>query len=139
MGGIEFFNTLASENLGVPCCFVGTSPTANLLSCYNSSTLTASIKTAYGIASDGSDYATKTAGFDPVLKRSDEFIGIPQLWLSASDDTIVPPTENQDIMMKLSAISTRKISKVDGITGGHSFDVSPYLTTIVNFVRSYSA
>jgi hypothetical protein len=110
-----------------------------LLSCYNSSTLTASIKTAYGIASDGSDYATKTAGFDPVLKRPDEFIGIPQLWLSASDDTIVPPTENQDIMMKLSAISTRKISKVDGITGGHSFDVSPYLTTIVNFVRSYSA
>ncbi|MCK7358475.1 hypothetical protein L8O13_14835 [Enterobacter roggenkampii] len=139
MGGIEFFNTLASENIGVPCCFVGTSPTANLLSCYNSSTLTSSIKTAYDIASDGSDYTTKTAGFDPVLKRADEFLGVPQLWLTASDDTIVLPTENRDVMMKLSAISTRKISKVDGITGGHSFDVSPYLTTIVNFVRSYSA
>jgi len=139
MGGIEFFNTLISENLGVPCCFVGTSPTANLLSCYNSSTLTSSIKSAYGIASDGSDYATKTSGFDPVLKRPDELLGIPQLWLTASDDTIVLPSENRDIMMKLSAISTRKISKVDGITGGHSFDVTPYLATIVNFVRTYTA
>lgn len=139
MGGIEFFNTLISENIGVPCCLVGTSPTANLKSCYNSSVLTADIKEAYNIASDGSDYDTKTSGFDPVLKRPDEFLGIPQLWLTASDDTIVLPAENRDIMMKLSAISTRKISKVDGITGGHSFDVTPYLTTIVNFVRGYSA
>lgn len=139
MGGIEFFNTLISENIGVPCCLVGTSPTANLLSCYNSSALTADIKEAYNIASDGSDYATKTAGFDPVLKRPDEFLGIPQLWLTASDDTIVLPAENRDVMMKLASISTRKITKVDGITGGHSFDVTPYLTTIVNFVRSYSA
>lgn len=139
MGGIEFFNTLISENIGVPCCFVGTSPTANLKSCYNSSALTADIKEAYNIASNGSDYDSKTAGYDPVLKRPDDLFGIPQLWLSASDDTIVPPAENQEIMMKLAAISTRKVSKVTGITGGHSFDVSPYLTTIVNFVRGYSA
>ncbi|EPV7992403.1 hypothetical protein N8V39_19980 [Enterobacter hormaechei subsp. steigerwaltii] len=139
MGGIEFFNTLASENFGVPCCFVGTSPTANLKSCYNSPALTASIKEAYNIANDGSDYEAKTSGFDPVLKRPDEFLGIPQLWLTASDDTLVLPNENRDVMMKLSAISTSKISKVDGITGGHSFDVTPYLTTIVNFVRMYSA
>ncbi|AEN65787.1 T7 tail fiber protein [Enterobacter soli] len=139
MGGIEFFNSLISESIGVPCCFVGTSPTANLKSCYNSSVLTADIKEAYNIASDGSDYDTKTAGFDPVLKRPDDFFGIPQLWLTASDDTVVLPTENRDVMMKLAGISTRKISKVDGITGGHSFDVTPYLTTIVNFVRGYSA
>ena len=64
MGGIEFFNSLASASVGVPVCFVGTSTTANLASCFASPSLTESIKSAYGIAADGSNYAVKTAGYD---------------------------------------------------------------------------
>lgn len=139
MGGVEFFNTVSTGNLGVPCSFVGTSTTANLAACYASPTLTSSIQGAYGIAVDGSDYATKTAGYDPILKRPDLFLGIPQLWLCASDDTIVPPTTNRDLMVKLARISTSKISQVDGITGGHSFDITPYTSTIVNFIRNNAA
>lgn len=139
MGGIEFFNSLASGSIGVPTCFVGTSTTANLAACFASPTLTASIKSAYGIAADGSDYAAKTAGYDPILKGSKNFLGIPQLWLCATDDATVSTSLNRDLMVKLSAIDSSQITYVTGITGDHTFDITPYLPTITDFIYSYSA
>lgn len=139
MGGVEFFNTLSSELVGIPTCLVATSATANLAACYASSSLTSSIKTAYGIASDGSDYATKTDGFDPILERPDSFFGLPQLWICADDDATVSTTLNRNQMTNLSGVSANKITHANVATGGHEFDITPYLSQITQFIYSHSA
>jgi len=139
MGGVEFFNTLSSELVGIPTCFVGTSATANLAACYASSSLTSSIKAAYGIASDGSDYSTKTEGFDPIKERPDAFFGLPQLWICADDDATVSTTLNRDQMTNLSGVSANKITHINVSTGGHEFDITPYLPQITQFIYVHSA
>lgn len=139
MGGIEFFNTLATGKIGIPTCLVATSATANLAACYASSSLTSSIKSAYGIASDGSDYATKTDGFDPILERPDSFFGLPQLWVCADDDATVSTTLNRDQMTNLSGVSANKITHIQVSTGGHEFDITPYLPQITQFIYDHSA
>lgn len=139
MGGIEFFNSLSSALIGVPTCFVGTSATANLLSCYNSAPLNASIKSAYAIASDGSNYSTKTEGFDPIKERPDSFFGLPQLWVCADDDATVSTTLNRNQMTNLSGVSANKITHINVATGGHEFDITPYLSQITTFIFKYTA
>ena len=139
MGGIEFFNTLKTGKIGIPTCLVATSATANLLSCYNSAPLNASIKSAYAIASDGSDYSTKTEGFDPIKERPDSFFGLPQLWICADDDTTVSTQLNRNQMTTLSGVSANKITHINVATGGHEFDIRPYLPQITRFIYDHSA
>lgn len=72
MGGIAAANIAAAGTLtnlsGVYCIDAALSLSAMFAA--NAGTYSASIRTGYGIAADGSDYASKTSGFDPLLKSS---------------------------------------------------------------------
>jgi hypothetical protein len=136
MGGIESLNAL-SENK-IPCvAWAGTSPTFDLQKNYNNATFTSVIKTAYGIASDGSDYATKTAGRNPALMNPSVFRGLPMWVAAASDDTIVLKVDNGDKLANVVANTAIEVVKVDVATGGHAFDITAYTSQIVSFFDKY--
>jgi hypothetical protein len=75
----------------------------NLANMYANATYTGSIKTAHGIASDGSDYASKTAGFDPVLRSASNFTGVRWRFYASANDTAVNKAANADQMATLVA------------------------------------
>lgn len=56
----------------------------------------AAIRTAHGIASDGSDYATKTEGRNPILAPPDAFRGLPMRFYVSPGDTRVPRVNHGD-------------------------------------------
>lgn len=60
------------------------------------------IEEAYGIATDGSDYAEKTAGYDPLLERADRFKGVYVSCVASTGDTTIPYSEHlQKLIAKL--------------------------------------
>jgi hypothetical protein len=137
MGGIESLNAL-SENL-IPCnAWVGTSPTYDLSNNYQNALFTSAINSVYGIASDGSNYTAKTSGRDPNLMKPSAFRSIPMMILSATDDTTVDPNKNGFALSTAVQNSAIEMQKITGITGGHSFDVTPYTSQITNFFSKYS-
>jgi pimeloyl-ACP methyl ester carboxylesterase len=139
MGGIESELVLAEGRIPNIAAWVGHSPTANLAEAFaNAALFTAPIKGSYGIASDGSDYAAKTAGHDPLLLPGYAFRGVPMLFLAATDDTTVPKATNTDALAALVAPYSPEVVVQSGITGGHSFIItSGYAAQIVNFFKKY--
>lgn len=136
MGGIESLNAIAENK--IPCvAWAGTSATYDLQNNFDNPLFKDAIKDAYGIAADYSDYASKTAGRDPALKDASAFRGLPMWMAAASDDTYVSKTNNVDALYsKVSNVSMEAV-KVDVASGGHGFDVTPYLSDIVNFFNKY--
>lgn len=140
MGSIEGLLSLAERRIPGVVGYIGTSPTYDLAANYANATFTATIKTAYGIAGDGSDYAAKTAGHDPALMVASAFRGMPALILAASDDTVVTAAANAvPLAAVLAPFATEILTKVDN-TGGHSFDFTPFTIgtsryDIVNFAK----
>lgn len=63
----------------------------DLASMYANATYTSSIRTAYGIAVDGSDYAARTSGHDPALRAISDFTGVRWRFYGDDADTTVPP------------------------------------------------
>ena len=75
------------------------------------------IRAAYGISADGSDYAAKTAGYDPALRPASDFHGVPIYVTASPSDTTVPKSRHTDVLVaKLAA--TNSIRSKDA-TGGH--------------------
>lgn len=73
-------------------------PAMNLRAMYDAGTYKGTISTAYGIASDGSDYAAKTAGHDPALMPGSAFRGLPVRFYASPGDTVVAKTLNADVL-----------------------------------------
>lgn len=141
MGGIESFNLLAENT--VPCiAWVGTSSTGSLLDIYtgsyNSHYFTDLIKEAYGIASDGSDYATKTSGRDPALLSPYKLRCLPMLSIAATDDTFVRKTSNIDVILANVANTALEVTNIS-TTGNHSFSITPYVAQMLAFFAKYFA
>lgn len=140
MGGIESLVTLAQRRIPGVVAWAGTSPTSNLGTAYANATFTASIQGAYGIAGDGSDYAAKTAGHDPMLLDADVFRGLPMMFLHATDDAVIPKATNTDMFKARIAPFALEVIDVAGITGGHSFVVTTaQANAIIAFFNRYTA
>jgi hypothetical protein len=118
MGSIESLVTLAAETIPGVSAWMGSVPTFDLAENYANALFTATIKSAYGIASDGSDYAAKTSGRDPKLLDPLLFRGIPMWMIIATDDVAVTPAANGQALYAAVA-STNPATKVE-VTGGHS-------------------
>jgi hypothetical protein len=93
-------------------------PVVSLATIYANPSFISVIRTAYGIAGDGSDYAEKTDGFDPMLAPVDEYGTTPFLVIASSGDNTVPPA----------AHATPFLARIDGqaiessyiaVTGDH--------------------
>lgn len=97
MGGLAALNLIAQRAVPRPAAWVGYSPAINLRGLYDLlPDNAANIRAAYGIASDGSDYVTRTAGCDPNLRPVDDFAGVPMLVFHSPGDTVVPKATNID-------------------------------------------
>lgn len=83
----------------------------------------AQIRSAYGIASDGSDYAAKTAGHDPCLFEPSQYAQ-QRIMLSASPaDTAIPKVNHSDVFAAHIAGAPRVLDRYTG-TGAHVADVN---------------
>ena len=101
-------------------------PVISLLSAYN--TFGAAIRAAYGIAGDGSDYASKTAGSDPMLAPVEEYGTTPYLMIASSGDNTVPPASHATPFLAKLAGQNIETSYI-AVTGDHG-DPSHWSGTI---------
>ncbi|MEK0153946.1 hypothetical protein [Arthrobacter oryzae] len=95
------------------------------------------ITAAYGIAADGSDYATKTAGYDPYLQQANKFRGAPMyITGSTSDTTALVDPFMKGLIARLTGYSPTTFVAA---TGGHG-DPSEFVpNNYVTFLESCAA
>lgn len=97
---------------------VGIDGAYNLAQAHSQGTYAPSIRAAYGIAADGSDYAAKTAGHDATLLAPSTFTG-RRLFVSASpNDTAIPKASHSDVFVSMLGSAPVDLEAVQG-TGEH--------------------
>ena len=82
----------------------------NLRNMYDAGTYTTVIQTAHGIAADGSDYATKTAGNDPNLYTGADYAGLRYRLYASAADVSVARAGNADAFATLVGGSATEVS-----------------------------
>lgn len=136
MGGIESLNAIYENK--IPCvAWASTVPTYSLKSNYDLN-FGSLIKSAYGIASDGSDYSTKTLNRDPALMSANVFRKIPMYMIAPKDDSAVLKADNMDKLYEKVKDTSIEAIAVTLETGGHSFNVAPYVNEIISFLNKYA-
>lgn len=115
MGGCSGLLTAASGGFAA---WFGIYPVCSLAAMYAAGGFAGAIRTAFGIAGDGSDYASKTAGYDPALKSAALFNQLPMRFWASAADTVVGKTTNTDAMKTLVAASKAE-SEVIVCSGNH--------------------
>jgi len=99
MGGIGACNALQRNVIpGVLGVYL-TDPAFNLRQRWDSGR-DGLIKAAYGIAADGSDYAEKTAGFDPNLADWSRFKSVPISIVASTNDQVVQYAYNTGALIE---------------------------------------
>lgn len=97
----------------------------------------AGIISAWGLAPDGSDYGTQTAGYDPLITAQttpQNFRGIPMLITSSPDDTRVPEVNHANLFVPLvSPYGT--VTHVEH-SGAHTIDAAWTLPNFPSFFQS---
>lgn len=128
MGGLSGLLTLLDKRIPYVGWY-GTYPVCSLAAMFASNTggYASAIRAAYGIASDGSDYAAKTAGHDPLLYAASAFPRVGMRFIASSGDTVVGKTANSDALSTLLSQWCPEYTVV-GATGNHG-DPSHYLDT----------
>lgn len=138
MGSLSVLNSLVRRSLPTPAavCTVGGVVDLDVLWANNTGSFAASIRSAYGIATDGSDYYSKTAGYNPVSRAGWEYRGVPMRFYTSAGDTTVPRATNQDILSsKVTPYAPE--ATVSAKSGAH-LDVSQYPPSeIVSFFQTY--
>ncbi|AYR01533.1 esterase [Arthrobacter phage Seahorse] len=122
MGGLGTLGMLANRNVPGILGWYGIAPVTSLKAIYDADYngfFRAEVRTAYGIATDGSDYATKTAGRDPNLMAGEQFRGVPMRAALISDDTVVPPANHGTKLLAKVAPFAAEASTLTIATGGH--------------------
>jgi hypothetical protein len=112
MGGLSGLNCVVDSTIPV-AGWAGIYPVCSLADMFanNAGAYAAAIRAAYGIAADGSDYAAKTAGCDPLLVAATEYT-IPMRFYASAADTVVGKTANSDAMSAHVADNTPEESVV---------------------------
>lgn len=94
----------------------------DLADMHGNASYTSAIRTAYGVAGDGSDYATKTSGHDPTLRDISDFTGVRwRFYADSANDTTVPPADHAEAFSAalLAANPPAPEAVVVDHTGGH--------------------
>ncbi|MBM4716167.1 hypothetical protein GS551_18575 [Rhodococcus hoagii] len=134
MGGLA--TALAIPNGAVPnirgC--IGIDAAFSLSNMFANSAYTAAIRTAYGIATDDSDYAAKTAGHDPILRPASDFGSVPWRFYVGDGDTTVPPANHGDAM-SAKVLATAGESTVVRHAYAHLSGVAIQVSDVVAFIK----
>jgi hypothetical protein len=136
MGGLTSLLTLTNGAWPKLVGWIGIYPVCSLRAIYDLGTLAPAIRTAYGIAADGSDYAAKTAGHDPALLLASAYDYHRLVSWASSGDTLVPKSTNTDALATLVS-GHASMMAVYAVTGDHG-DPSHFVPDKVGwFVASY--
>ena len=132
MGGLAALLSVSDARIPRLKGVLGVVPVCSLSNMFgnNSGTYAAGIRTAYGIASNGSDYSTKTAGHDPVLLDADIFANVGVMLISSPSDTIVNEAANSTAMYTLLNGTAYEVTQVHH-TGDHG-DTSSQAQALAN-------
>lgn len=128
MGGMSGLLTLIDGRIPYVGWY-GTYPVCSLSSMFaaNAGAYASSIRAAYGIAADGSDYAAKTAGHDPLLYAASAYPRVGMRFIASYGDTVVSRAANSDALSTLLSQWCPEYTVVNA-TGNHG-DPSHYLDT----------
>lgn len=119
MGGLDGL-LIVGGNLIPYSAWAGVDAVASLSAMFgaNAGTYAASIRAAYGIAADGSNYAALTAGYDPAILASFANFKIPMRWYHGATDATVVKATNADVMSaNVAALAPEE--RVVTLYGGH--------------------
>lgn len=106
----------------------------NLANMHAAPSYTSTVRTAYGVAADGSDYATKTAGHDPMLRPAADFGSVPWMINLTDADTAVVPSANGDAFATKIAATASEVMVVRH-EGGHLASTGVHPDKIIAFIK----
>lgn len=119
MGGLGAALVLATETVTPIAAVAMVDPAVNLQSDYTySPDYRASIQTAYGFTSYASQWATATAGHDPMLRPASEYTNSWIYIWASPDDASIPKSLNAD-QFKANFQGVTYELTVQATTGGH--------------------
>ena len=133
MGGIESLNTAAAGLIPGVVAMAFMVPTFSLANNFANPTFRDLIRSTYGIAADGSDYASKTLGFDPAAMPPNAFYGVPMSIVVATDDTAIVPGAN-GVALNASQAGYAKRLTYQATAGGHNTSVAPFAAGLAAFL-----
>lgn len=94
-------------------------PALNLRSNYDSASYKPSVEAAYGVATDGADYDSKTAGFDPILSDPAEYNGDRYRFYHSPDDTAITKVSHSDLFVANGLTAQMADFQLLTMAGGH--------------------
>jgi pimeloyl-ACP methyl ester carboxylesterase len=118
MGAQVLANVLHRGLVTDQVAFVSIDGALSLATAHASGSYQAAVRTAYGIASDGSDYAAKTAGHDAALLPAAGFSGTRMLLEASTGDTAIPKTSHTDVFAANVAGQPAQLVQLTG-SGAH--------------------
>lgn len=141
MGGQTAFNLLARNEIPNIAAALLVAPVTSLddLWADNAGGYSANIRTAFGIADDGSDYETLTAGYRPEDRAGWEFRGVPLMIISSPDDATCHKANADTLVAKVAPYSPE--ATVVASTGGH-MDAAQFTDAVtygIPFLAKYAA
>ena len=138
MGGLAALNLVMANTISELKGVYGIDAVSSLANMHANASYTSSIRTAYGVAADGSDYAAKTAGFDPMLATVPaSALTKRYAFVSSSGDTAVNQAANSLSMIPRLAGAAEVTSITHSST--HLAPVAMRPQSVVDFVRRCAA
>ncbi len=119
MGSLAALTTIAQRILPNIAAAYMIEPACNLRWLAETSSYAAAVKTAHGLASDLSDYATKTAGLDPLKQEGWRYRGMPMRVVASPQDTQILKTECADKLVALVSPYSTDVTTLTA-SGGHT-------------------
>lgn len=132
MGGLPALLSYAVNEIPNLIGVLGVCPVCNLGDMWTRGVYTESIRGAFGIAENGSDYAAKTSGYDPALLAGATWNGKRLRFYASADDAVAPKAEHSDAIDALATGAAE--STVVACSGAHGdtdqFRASDVLATV---------
>lgn len=137
MGGQVAWNLLVRREIPGVTAVLLVAAVCALDSLYANGSYVGNIKTAFGVASDGSDYATKAGPYRPEGREGYEFRGVPVMLVHSAGDTVCPIADANAIVAKIAPYSPQAV--VVPSTGSHMAapQFATAITSGIPFLQSY--
>jgi pimeloyl-ACP methyl ester carboxylesterase len=117
MGGLGSLMSAVDPRIPGVKAWCASSPLTSLAYAYakTSEGWDAEMRTEYGIAVGGADYAAKTAGSDPMLLPTSRFAGLPMYVIASPADTVVAKSSNTDALVtRLTGVTSISTTTASG-------------------------
>lgn len=137
MGGTQALNMLARPEIPNVLAYVGIAAVASLRNLWTHGYST-QIREAFGIAPDGSDFDSKTAGFRPEDRQGWEFRGVPIMLIHSPDDKTCLMSEAEALAAKATPYSPQV--KLIRSSGAHMAEpqFADTITHGIPFIQKYA-